>query len=275
MHYFDAHNHFHDEQFNCLDRSQLLKQLNGLGLRGMVVNGTHPGDWEAVSGLAERYPEMILPSFGVHPWEVSRAGVDWERRLMGFLETHEGRVGIGEVGLDRWMREPDMEGQAALFTRSLAIAAEGNLPMTIHCLRAWGPLLKLLRSNRLPARGFLIHSVGASEETIRELADLGAYFSVSGPFGDEQKLKYQKALEVIPFDRLLVETDAPSMLPPREWRPYRTVNKDGEEVTHPANILAVYDLVAAHKGIGLSGICSQVAANVRAFFGICGDGISS
>ena len=234
----------------------------------MVVNGTEPEDWPAVQALAEAFPATVMPSFGVHPWKVNHVAEDWEMQLICALEDAPGRVGIGEVGLDRWVEDPDFEKQRRVFRTQLRLAAEKNLPLTIHCLRAWGPLLEDLRANPRPARGFLVHSPGASPETIAQLVDLGAYFSVSGYFAFSEKKKYQRALSAVPRERLLIETDAPDMLPPEGC--IETPLHDpatGERVNHPGNLFAIYRFVADHLQWDPEGLRDQVAVNFEQLFG--------
>ena len=233
----------------------------------MVVNGTSPDDWKDVERLSTDFPEVIIPSFGLHPWKVEGAPDGWFEDLKACLEATKGPVGIGEIGLDRWIKNPDTEKQEAVFCSQLALAAERDLPVTIHCLRAWGSLMNLLREVDLPRRGFLIHSVGASPEIVEELAEMGGYFSASGPFADPQKRKYQEALKAVPLDRLLIETDAPDMLPPPSHK--ATFLKDlktGEELCHPANLCATYRFAGEFFGLSETALSTRVFENFERFF---------
>lgn len=234
----------------------------------MVVNGTCPEDWPAVQALAEAFPDSVIPSFGIHPWKVRNVAEDWEGQLVRILDDAPGSVGIGEVGLDRWIEDPDFGRQRRVFRAQLQLAAERNLPLTIHCLRAWGPLLEDLRASPLPVRGFLLHSPGASPETIAQLVELGAWFSVSGYFASPGKKNYQRALSAIPRERLLIETDAPDMVPPDDYLETVLHNPTtGEPVNHPGNLFAIYRFVAHFLHWNPEELRDQVAANFQQFFG--------
>lgn len=264
---YDAHNHLHDSRLDGIKRGAVVGELVKFGLRAMVVNGTAPDDWDAVHQLALAFPRILLPSFGVHPWYVEKAEGDWLGDLEARVEAASGVVGIGEVGLDRWIENPDLERQDTVFRAQLRLATERNLPLTIHCVKAWGPLLEVLRAEKLPERGFLIHSVGASPEVIRELAFLGGYFSVSGPFADPAKTKYQEALRAIPPDRLLIETDAPDMLPPDDFRLAPAQDPaSGKEVCHPFNLLPTYIFVREFLELEDEALVLQVHENFSRFF---------
>lgn len=264
----DAHNHLHDSRLDGLDRSAAMAELAKFGVRHVVVNGTSPDDWEKVESWARALPEMVVPSYGIHPWKIDAAKGDWLNDLQRRLDAAGDRlVGVGEVGLDRWIENPDIDRQLDVFRAQLAIAAERNLPVTIHCLRAWGCLLGVLREEALPARGFLIHSVGASSEIIAELAGLGAYFSVSGVVADHQKKKYQTALRAIPLDRLLIETDAPEMLPPPTH--CLAAVRDpatGKALNHPFNLLATYVFVREFLEVDERFLVGQIFQNFGRLF---------
>jgi TatD DNase family protein len=158
----DAHNHLQDERL----RPHLAGVLAWYRDHDPVcaaVNGACESDWEDVAQLAETSP-FVLPSFGYHPWYISEASGDWREHLITYLDRIPS--GVGEIGLDRWKKGLDFEKQVPLFREQLSIAAERNLPASIHCLDAWGPMLDTLKSSPLPACGFLLHSYGGPREMI-------------------------------------------------------------------------------------------------------------
>lgn len=263
----DAHNHLHDPQLDGINRGATIAELVRFGLRHMVVNGTEPKDWDAVKIVARAIPETVIPSYGVHPWALEALEENWLEDLIARLDAEPGVVGIGEIGLDRGMEDPDLDQQESVFRAQLQLAAKRNLPVTIHCVRAWGPLLEILRSERRPERGFLIHSVVASPETIRELAFLGAYFSVSAAFAHPEKTKHHEALRTIPLDRLLIESDAPGMLPPPSHRLVPLTDREtGKELNHPFNLLCGYIFVREFLGLSDETLVSRVYENFVRFF---------
>src|SRR5690349_21573507 len=100
----------------------------------MVVNGSCEQDWQPVLSMAQRYPEVI-PSFGYHPWYIKQRTAAWEENLTRFLDQIP--CGVGEIGLDRWIKDYDLAEQERVFVSQLRLAAERNLPVSIHCLQAW------------------------------------------------------------------------------------------------------------------------------------------
>ena len=249
----DAHNHLQDARFDSI-RSRVIADMRESGITRCVVNGTCPEDWPKVAELAEQYPDFIIPSFGLHPWK--KPTDDWLDQLLHYLD-HTPHACVGECGLDRWMENHDLELQKRVFIAQLEIAATRNLPLSIHCLKAWGPLLEILSSHPLPQRGFLLHSYGGSTELVHPFSKLGAYFSFSGYFLHPRKSKVIETFQSTPKDRLLLETDAPDMLPPRS----AITHSLEEGINHPANLASISDTISRKLDISL------VKSNFHRFFG--------
>lgn len=278
----DAHNHLQDAAL-APHLVRIAAAWPGLaGANGeMVVNGTHPDDWSRVAALAAAHP-FVRPAYGLHPWDAgSPRPEDWLARLAARLDA-DPRASVGEIGLDRWildsarpddprlagLRRAPMEEQIAVFLPQLELAAARDLPVTIHCLQAFGELLPLLHDHPRPARGFLLHAYGGPAGLVPELVKLGAWFSFNPAFLDPRKTRQQEAFRAIPAERLLCETDAPAMLPPQTWRTHKLPPAtDGSPVNHPGNIEAAYAGLAALRGIESAALTAQVAENFRRFFG--------
>lgn len=261
---YDAHNHLQDERFAGAQET-LFAECVREDVAGMVVNGSCESDWPDVLDLARRFPG-ILPSFGYHPWYLHERTPDWESNLRRFLDAAPSAV--GEIGLDRWKEGLDYAPQEEAFVRQLRLAAERNLPVSIHCLQAWGRLHDLLRSEPRPARGFLLHSYGGPREMIEPLARLGAYFSLPGYFAHERKTRHQETFRHVPPDRLLIETDAPDQrLPENRNRHPLTAPGSGPPLNHPANLRAVYEFAAELTGEPLGPLARRIEENFERLFG--------
>lgn len=257
--YFDAHNHLQDPRL-ATALPEIFAEYQRLPLVQCVVNGTTPGDWPAVAKLAEIYPQ-VTPSFGLHPWHVGEPSENWDRELESFLTT--GKAAIGEIGLDRWIEGFDFPAQETAFSLQLRLAAERKLPVSIHCSKAWGRLLEMIR-NSPPPTGFLLHSYGGPVEMIPQFVKLGGYFSLSGYFAHERKTRQREAFRSVPLERLLLETDAPDMLPPEEFRDFKLADA---ALNHPANIAAVYRFAARLLELPDAELQAQIEENFRRLFG--------
>jgi len=257
--HFDAHNHLQDPRLDDV-RAQFLIDHTRLGILGAVVNGTQESDWPAVERLARDMP-TVIPSFGLHPWRVAGRSPGWLADLESRLESGEGA--IGEIGLDRWIEPRDEGDQEAVFIAQIQLAQRLDLPASVHCIRAFGRLLELLRQVGPPQAGFLLHAYGGPVEMLEPFVQLGAYFSFSGHFAHERKEKAREVFKAVPADRLLVETDAPDMPPPAAMR----LRQDASEINHPGNLPAIQAYLANLRGIEPLAFSAQLEANFNRLFG--------
>ena len=142
----------------------------------------------------------------------------------------------------------------------LELAREMRRAVTIHCLKAWGPLIDALAE--CPPPRFLMHSYGGSIETARRLLPLGAYFSFSGHFLHPRKAAALEVFRQLPHDRILLETDAPDMLPPDEIISHPLTGK----LNHPANLPSIGRALATVLGMEAEEIAELIRANAHAMF---------
>ena len=263
---YDAHNHLQDERL-APHLAEIVTSIERSGIARVMVNGACESDWPAVLELAKAH-EWVLPSFGYHPWYVAERTPRWRERLVEFLDAVPSA--IGEIGLDRWKPGLDYAGQEEVFLWQFALAAERNLPASLHCLQAWGRLFDLLRVGPRPARGFLLHSYGGPAEMVVPLAKLGAYFSLPGYFAHERKTRQRETFKLVPRERLLIETDAPDQSLPESRVPHPLPNDaNGRPVNHPANLGAVYEFAAELRGETIEILTAQVEENFHRLFGKC------
>lgn len=253
----DAHNHLHDPRLG--DPEPVIAAMRSAGIVRCVVNATCEQDWPVIEALRERHPDFILPAFGVHPWKAHQASPGWQDRLRRLLERHPS-ASVGECGLDRWIDSPGLEIQSPVFEAQLALARELDRCAVIHCLKAWQPLFEAFDRVPPPPR-ILLHSFNGSLETARRLIPLGAYFSFSGHFLHPRKSGLVETFRQLPPDHVLLETDAPDMLPPYEFITHPLPGG----FNHPANLPGIANAYAALMRIDPSDLALQQAQN----FGRC------
>ncbi len=260
---FDAHNHLQDDRLGGR-QSELLQLCEREGLIRMVVNGACEDDWPHVAELAQQHPQVV-PSFGYHPWYLHERTAQWRENLLRFLDQVPSAV--GEIGLDRWKPGLPYDDQEEVFIAQLTIAAERNLPVSIHCLQTWGRMLELLKAGPRPERGFLLHSYGRPREMIESFVELGAFFSLPGYYAHERKESQREAFRQVPIERLLIETDAPDQMLPDGGKHQLIDFSSGKPLNHPANIAAVYEFAATLRGIRIETLAPIIEQNFHRLFG--------
>ncbi|MEO6874235.1 MAG: TatD family hydrolase [Opitutaceae bacterium] len=279
MNFYDAHCHLQDAELVPF-YPRVFADLDAAGIKRVVVNGSSEADWPAVAALARIQP-VVLPSFGLHPWDSGNRSPDWQKALLAQLDAHPSAV-IGEIGLDRGiltrakpndarltgLRRAPIEEQIEVFLWQFAIAAERSLPAAIHCVDAWGILHDSLSASERPTRGFLLHSYSGPAEMVPAFAKLGAYFSFNANFLDARRSRLRGVYAVIPADRLLIETDAPSVRPLPEQSPFSLPDTpEGLHVNHPANLIATYAALADWLKMETTDLAAQAEKNFLRLFG--------
>lgn len=260
LNYYDAHNHLQDTRLSS-ERTEIVRDLKRKRIQA-VVCGTREEDWDEVLRIAREDPESFIPSLGLHPWYVKQRSDDWLERLKEAVNSRS--CAVGEIGLDRWIEGHNAQEQEEVFVAQLRFAAERGLPVTIHCLRTWGALHDLLVREKRPRSGFLLHSYGGPAEMIGSFVELGGYFSISGYFAQDKKARQREVFRKVPLERLLIETDAPDMMPPARFRADTLKNA---ELNHPVNIVRVYEFASDLLGVKLPQLRAQVKTNFRRLFG--------
>ena len=265
MNFCDAHFHLHDSRLAPF-RAGLLEELPRLGVAGGVVNGTREADWQAVAELCAAH-DWLRPAFGLHPWYVAQRSDAWEAALAAQLDRCP-QASIGETGLDCWIKGHDIADQQRVFVRQLEMARERNVAITVHCVRAHEPLRQVLQKHATPARGFLLHAWSGPASLTDFLLERGAHFSFPLYFMHARKAAQRELFRTLPAERVLVETDAPDLVPPDEWSAAPLSHAEtGAPLNHPANLLRAYEALAAVRGEPLAALAVAAQANWHRLFG--------
>ena len=260
---FDSHLHLTDYESET-DIGVVIAQARAVGVTRLVCNGTSEVDWGRVLDLARDHLE-VTACLGLHPWFVTRRSEHWLETLNRLVADN--RCGVGEIGLDRSAEPLDVDAQEDAFRAQLNLAREHRRPAIIHCVKAWGWLMDILLSEAKLPCGMLIHAYGGSVDLIKPLAEMGAYFSFSGKVLEPNYARSRSALMAVPRDRLLLETDAPNMLPPPQAKRYFVQASHPIQYNHPANLPAISEGVAGLLNEPLCELQGRVWQNSQRFFG--------
>ncbi|KAL3627661.1 hypothetical protein CASFOL_029024 [Castilleja foliolosa] len=261
---FDSHCHLQDPRILNVT-PKLIKEALVAGVAHFAVNGVSEKDWHLVKQLSDTYPSVI-PNFGLHPWFISDRSPDWLKTLKEFLVSNP-NAAVGEIGLDKGSigKQIDFTDQVEVFKQQLHLAKELKKPASVHCVRAFGDLLEIMKSVGPFPSGLILHSYLGSAEMVPQFTSLGAYFSFSGFLMTMKESKAKRMLKSVPVDRILLETDAPDAWP-RTVDPDESVSSSSETVNHPANIRHVLAYVARLLEMGENEVAELSYGNaVRVF----------
>ena len=205
---FDTHSHYADSAFDG-DRDELLAALPDKGVRFAALAGSSMQDSAENVALAQKYG-YIYAAVGVHPESVDETPSDYREKLTELVKSSEKVRAIGEIGLDYHYENYDRDKQILFFRQQLELARELSLPVIVHSRNASEDTLDILKEYR-PAG--VVHCFSGSAEVAREVIKLGMYIGFTGVLTFKNAKKALCALEAVPLDRLLLETDCPYMAP--------------------------------------------------------------
>lgn len=209
---FDSHAHYDDPAFDP-DRDTVIGGLKAAGVVGVIDPGCSVASTEAAKRLSEKYP-FIYFAAAVHPEDIDGAGDDDMDKIASL--ARQGAVAIGETGLDYYFlkdredKDAAKQKQKEWFARHLELAKSLNLPIIIHDRDAHADSMELIRQYR--PRG-VMHCFSGSAEMAEQLVKLGFYLGFTGVVTFKNAKKAVRAVEAIPIERILVETDSPYMAP--------------------------------------------------------------
>jgi TatD DNase family protein len=250
----DAHCHLQDGHLRA-DIPQVIARARAAGVRRLVCNSDHEGDWDLILRLAETYPEVI-PSLGVHPWFVAQCSTGWLARLEALVAAYP--VAVGEIGLDRQVEKRNDGLQEEVFLAQMELAARYDRPVSIHCRKAFGRLVELMASLSQRPRRMMLHAYCGSHEMVPVFEKLGLYLSVAGSVTWPKNRKTRTAAQRISKERLLVETDSPAIAP--AGVPY--------ERNEPAYLPMIVQELARLRGEDPAELARAVTATALDFFDI-------
>lgn len=241
------------------DRDDVVARAKAAGVTQMLLTGTNLRESERVVAMAQRYPGCWA-TVGVHPHDASSWSNDVESRLR-HLASAPDVVAIGECGLDFDRNYSTPEEQERAFSAQLKLASELQLPVFMHCREAHSRFIALLDPwiERLP--GGVLHCFTGNKDEAKACLDRGLYLGITGWVCDERRgLALREILPHIPADRLLLETDAPWLLP-RTLLPRPKTRRN-----EPAFLAHIYEQVAHWRGEKLSVMHEQLEVNARRLF---------
>ena len=207
---FDTHAHYDDEAFDK-DREELLKELPEQGIEKLVNVGASLNSCKTTIELMEKY-DYVYGAIGVHPNETAELNEEnfaWLREQCNRKKC----VAVGEIGLDYYWDEPERSVQKEWFIKQLYMAREVSKPVVIHSRDAAKDTVDIMTAEKAGEIGGVIHCFSYTKETAKIFLDMGFYIGVGGVLTFNNAKKLKEAVEYIPLDRIVLETDCPYLAP--------------------------------------------------------------
>lgn len=248
---FDSHAHYNDKRFDD-DRDAVLSQMLQKDVCGIVNCGTDLASSRYSIALAEQY-DGIYVAVGFHPEDLEHVDRDYDE--CAALLAHDKVVAVGEIGLDYYWDAFPRPVQQEWFVRQMQLAKEHGLPVIVHDRDSHEDTLTLLKQERPNG---VLHAFSGSVDMAKVVLDLGMYIGLGGVVTFQNARKTVEVAQMIPLDRLLLETDAPYMTPV----PFRGRRNDSTYIRFVAA------RIAELRGMDTDEILEITTNNAKRLFGI-------
>jgi TatD DNase family protein len=271
--FIDSHAHLEGKRYDT-DRELVLAraQQNGIEVYLAIGNGDGPETANCGIQLADKYdgkPEYprIWASVGVHPHEANLANEASDSQLLQWAR-HPKVIAWGEIGLDYFYDHSPREIQKAVFQKQMELARTAKLPIIIHCRpsdnseNAWDDCLKLIAEHWISSGlGGILHCFTGSVDHARRALDMGFMVSFAGNITFPKAQSIRDAAQMVPLDRILIETDSPYLAP----IPHRGQRNE------PAFVKEVARQIGELRNLSTEEVGTQTTRNFYNFFRLAPD----
>ncbi len=265
LNYIDTHCHLDGEEF-AADREAVVQRAREAGCTAVFLPAIDVASCHTVLDVCRQYPDYCRPMLGLHPEEVK---ADW-KEVLGHIKysltSHLSPltspvIAIGEVGLDYyWSREFEHE-QLEAFEEQVRWAVELQLPLMIHCRKAQNEMVAIIKRYAHDLPGGVFHCFTGNVQEAQQLLEFDRFvLGIGGVLTFKKSHLPETLAEVVPLNRIVLETDAPYMAP---------VPLRGQR-NEPAFIRHVITRLAEAYGVTEEEICRQTNANVARVFNVNG-----
>jgi len=219
MKIFDSHCHLDDKSYNR-DLDMVIKHARRAGVVRLMTIGVNGKTSARAVKLAEFHPE-IFASVGVHPHDVKNCRESVIEDLIRLAANPKVRA-WGEIGLDFNRMYSPRKDQEMWFEKQLETADQLELPMIFHERDSNGRFLEILKKQAVKKLNGVVHCFSGDRNELEQYLDLGLYIGITGILTIKGRgARLRKLAPIIPLDRLLVETDAPYLVPAPEKNQHR------------------------------------------------------
>lgn len=207
---FESHAHYDDDAF-AEDREAVLRQCQEEGIEYIVNVSASLRSVKTTLALAETHA-FVYAAVGIHPDDVG----ELDEEQFAWLRDqcrHPKAVAVGEIGLDYYWDKEKHETQKYWFHRQMELAKELKLPMIVHSREAAADTLEAIKQAHSPELRGVIHCFSYGPEMAKEYLKMGYYIGVGGVVTFKNAKKLKEVVEMLPLERILLETDCPYLAP--------------------------------------------------------------
>ena len=258
MKLFDNHSHLNDEKFDE-DRDEIIREIINTDTKNFITAGySLEGSKKAVE-ISNKY-DFMYATCGISPNDIPQTEEElWKQlgEIKQIAKNNKKILAIGEIGLDYYWNKENKDIQKKAFVEQIKLANELELPIVIHTREAISDTIQILKENEVKNRG-IFHCCPQNRELIKEGLKLGFYISFAGPITFKNSKNAPEIIDMIPIDRMLIETDSPYLAP----EPVRGTRNDSRNVKYTAQ------KIAELKGLTLEEVAKATYRNAEKLYNI-------
>lgn len=251
---FDSHSHLNDEKFDN-DTEETIKNIFDSGVTQFITAGYSVESSKKALEIAKNY-DRLYTTAGISPNDIPQSEEElWKEleEIKNIVKNNlEKIVAIGEIGLDYYWNTENKNLQKLAFVEQIKLANEFNLPIVIHTREAIMDTIQILKDNKVERKG-VFHCCPQNRELIKEGLKLGFYISFAGPITFKNSKNADEMINLVPNDRILIETDSPYLAP----EPVRGTRNT------PANVKYIAQKIADVKGLKLEEVIDMTYNNAK------------
>ncbi len=242
------------------DRAAVIERAHEAGVRRLLVTGSSIASTRAAIRIAREWPNALRATAGIHPHHATDVNPTTLGELRELLQAPQ-VLAAGECGLDYFRDFSPRDAQRHAFEAQLELAVESGKPVFLHQRDAHEDFAAIVRVFRSRLAGGVAHCFTAGLDEARTYVELGLYIGITGWICDERRgMHLREVVRHIPRDRLLIETDAPYLLP-RNLHP-----KPKDRRNEPMYLPAVLKMIAECRGESAEELARATTANAERLF---------
>lgn len=197
----------------CNDIDVILRESAAVGVKKLIITGTSILHSQVAIEMCQQYPDQLLCTCGIHPHDAKDWNPDTLEELSSMILKDSVRA-VGETGLDFNRNFSPREQQIDVFQQQIELAVTYQKPIFLHQRDAFDTFYSLLREYRDSLKDVVVHCFTDNRKALFRLLDLDCHIGITGWICDERRgQELQKIVKDIPQNRLMLETDAPYLIP--------------------------------------------------------------
>ena len=242
---------------------EVIDRAISAGVEQILLTGTSVRSSKEALGLAEEYPETLFATVGIHPHDAKTMNAESIKILASLLKEKK-VVAVGECGLDFDRDFSPRPVQESCFHAQLSLAEEVQKPLFLHERAAFDRFIAILKEHSSLPEG-VVHCFTGQLKEAKTYLEMGYYIGFTGAITDVRRFAaLEEVVRYVPLDRMLIETDAPFMMPKNV--PTRQLSYHQQRRNEPAFLPYVAQTIAQYKGVTLKAVADKTRENAEALF---------